>query len=582
MSKIRRCIIHARPRSSKRKIALKIFILAAMISIGAIHFPVTNESYAASCPDLKVIFARGSGAERYTSGHYLAFRSSMEAKLKTSRLTYEIDDLDYPAISIGVADGHLGTLINAYIGGGEAYDFGDSVHAGTKELLRVVNHDKCPNTKYVLGGYSQGAIVLLDALKKIDPSRVIYVATFGDPKIYLPEGAGPVPTACSGKGLSPYRIYVPDCKAYKGILGARNPYTVSGYENKIGTWCNKYDILCSSYSSVKSHTSYAEDGIYEDASRFIFSKIAKAYNFKNQYTSPHDTAILIDSTGSMGGLISKYKNEALRLAEKTLNTGGRVALYDYRDVGEGYVPVEHCNFETCNLTTFQSGLDSITPEDGGDTPESVLSASFHVMKSLKWKFGSTKSLVILTDASYHSPDLDGTTFYDVVKLSKQIDPVNFYIITTSDSTSTYQSLADETGGAVASTVDDLSILTDTIMGRYDSLPRVEEFEDDGSSIPTLKITSIEEVSDAAAKISFTTDGARTIVIINDAIMGAVEGNSLTIGGLDYSRKNVISLVPLSADRRGDPVTADLNTDLGRTDPDPTSTIIPKAPNTGKR
>ena len=96
-----------------------------------------------------------------------------------------------------------------------------------------------------------------------------YAATFGDPKIYLPEGEGIIPAACKNENLSDYRMYVPDCQAYKGMLGAVEPYRPEALAGKVGTWCNRYDILCSSYFSIKSHTSYAEDGLYEDASRYI-------------------------------------------------------------------------------------------------------------------------------------------------------------------------------------------------------------------------------------------------------------------------------------------------------------------------
>ena len=50
-------------------------------------------------------------------------------------------------------------------------------------------------------------------------------------------------------------------------------------------------------------------------------------------------------------------------------------------------------------------------------------------------------------------------------LSKKIDPVNFYIITTPEHYGDYESLAQATDGAVMTLADDLSILTDTIMER---------------------------------------------------------------------------------------------------------------------
>lgn len=591
-------VFKTKPRVRKIKIRYLIFALA--LTAGGIliaNSSPTELAHAEGCPDVKIIFVRGSGGERYNTDHYLAFKSAMENKLNTSSLRYEIDDLDYPAIGVGVDN--LDVTIGAFLGGGEAYAFGDSVKTGVKNLVSAVKTDTCKSTKYVFAGYSQGALVVPTALSQINSDKVIYSALFGDPKIYLPEGFGPVPAACSGKNLSAYRVYVPDCQAFIGLLGARTPYVSAGYDGKIGTWCNRYDIFCSSHYSVSSHTAYATDGIYEDASKLIFSKIAQAFNFKNKYTSPHDTAILIDSTGSMSSLISKYRNEALRLAEKTLNAGGRVALYDYRDLADPYEPVEGCNFETCTLETFAAALDAITIEGGGDDPESLLSASFQVMKKLNWRFGATKSLVILTDAGFHSPDLDGTTFYNVKKLSQQIDPVNFYVLTPEYNFEEYQPLAEATGGAVISATDEIELeaSTDTILERFDSLPQVEEEdEDEQAPLPTLKINSVENLSDTSSKISFTTDSIKTMVILNDAILGITADTEITLTDLDRSAVNTLTLVPLSDSRRGEPVTVNLNDGISD---DQTSNnqdlsgygqaanlspagIVPRAPKTGRK
>ncbi|MBO4812608.1 cutinase family protein [Candidatus Saccharibacteria bacterium] len=578
--------IHAPLPVRARKICYTIILLAFIF----LFFlkPAATPTYAASsCPDLKIIFARGSGGERYNNGEYQAFESSLEAKLSTSSLSYAFDDLDYPAVSVGIGDGHFGTMLGAYISGGDSYEFGESVKEGTKKLHKIINSSTCPNTKYVIAGYSQGALVVLKDLAEINPDKLIYAATFGDPKIYLPEGAGLLPAACRGDNLSEYRAYVPDCRAYKGLLGGRDPYVASGFQGKIGAWCNKADIFCSSHFSIEAHTHYVEDGLYEDASRLIFSKIAAEFGFKNQYTSPHDTAILIDSTGSMRDLIDEYKAEALRLAEKTINSGGRVALYDYRDLKDPYQPVERCSFKTCDMETFKAGLDQIQVDGGGDTKESLLSASLHVMKSLDWQLGSTKSLVILTDAGYHSPDCDGTTFYDVKTLSKQIDPVNFYIITTPKNLSSYQSLADATDGAVISSVDDLSLLTDNIIKRFDSLPRVEEdLTDPGETALHLEITNSTILPDNSIRVGFVSDAPYTLVVLNDVLLGMADRADFTITGLDLNRDNNLILVPFDGTMRGDSVSVELNTGYGGTTSPESSYVVtpvaPKAPNTGRR
>lgn len=569
------------------KIKIKYLVVAlALVGSALPRLSVQAES----CPDVRIIFARGSGGERWADQNYLEYKNTIESKLVTTDLNYEFVDLDYPAVGVG-AD-NLSVTVGALFGAGDAYEFGDSVNAGVKNLAKMVNSANCPGTKYVVGGYSQGAMVVSKALGSLNADRIIYAATFGDPKIYLPEGKGLMPAACRGENLSDYRMYVPDCQAYKGLLGSYIPYEPEVLAGKVGTWCNRRDIFCSSRLSISDHVGYVADNLYEDASRVIFDKITKTFGIENKVSSPHDTAFLIDSTGSMKSMIDSYKAEALRLATETLSSGGRVALYDYRDLDDPYTPVEHCNFETCTLEVFENELATIRADGGGDTPESLLSASFHTMQSLNWKYGATKSLVVLTDANFLSPDRDGMTFDEVVQLSKTIDPVNFYIITKSAYGSYYEELADRTDGLVVTNFDELSLLTDYIIERYDTLPKVEESEP--LVQPGLEIKEVTAVDDGV-RIKFETDGTRTLAALNDMVLGITEENEITISGLDIATENILRLVPLGDDVRGESVEVDLAGYGGiieRNDNTNSSgitvvlngaeIILPKAPNTGKR
>ncbi|MBR2840133.1 cutinase family protein [Candidatus Saccharibacteria bacterium] len=577
---------------AKYKKTLQWLVVGALMTMGAtVNLLPFNSVQAAGCPDVRIVFARGSGGERWNTDDYLTFRATIESKLATTSLSYEFIDLDYPAVGIG----DISILAGAYFGAGEAYEFGASVKAGVQNLIDLVNNGSCTNTKYVLGGYSQGAMTVSGSLGSLNADKIIYAATFGDPKLYLPEGAGIIPAACKGENLSDYRMYVPDCQAYKGMLGAYIPYEPLVYAGKVGTWCNKRDIFCSSKhwdlgAGISDHVAYVSSDLYEDASRVIFDKICKGLGIKNSISSPHDTAILIDSTGSMSGLIAKYKEEALRLAEKTLASGGRVALYDYRDYQEGYRAVQRCAFESCTLDKFAEGVAAIEIDGGGDEPESLLASSLQVMQELNWKQGSTKSIVVLTDAGYHEPDFDigRTTRLDVVRLSKQIDPVNFYIITKPEVAGSYAELALETGGRVVTTVDDLTELTEYIMERYDSLPRVEEMAVAETELPGLEVRSVM-ISDDKAKVEFTTTGARVLVVLNDALLGMVEveGDTgiVTIGELDLAVSNTLLLVPLNEDVRGEGVEVMLNGNRGDTEvvsgSELATPLVPKAPNTGR-
>ena len=560
----------------KRKGNLKYFWLASIMLLVNIKEEILlNLKLYINCPDLKIIFARGSGEKRWEDQSYLEFKSELEAKLELTHLNYEFLDLDYPAIDIA----NIWTLLTAFVGRGEAYDFGASVDSGIKSLMREINDSSCKNTKFVIGGYSQGAMVVSKAVQYLRADRLIFAATFGDPKIYLPEGFGAMPDACRGANLSNYRIYVPDCRAYEGILGSYRPYQPETLIDKMGTWCNHTDILCSSHFSIKSHTSYVSDGLYADASKLIFDKVTKAFGIENNFVSLHDTAILIDSTGSMSSLIDKYKKEALNLAKQTLENGGRVALYDYRDIKDEYEPKERCNFDTCNLETFKKGLNEISTDGGGDTSESLLSAGMKIMKKLNWNRGSTKSVVVLTDADYHNPDLDGTTFDDVVALSKKIDPVNFYFVVPSSITSKYAALAAATDGDVIASTSDLSALTYAIINRYDSLPRVEDFDVDDEVLPEITNSHLEKLSESSVKIAWTTTGTQTMIALNDYILGVTDGNEITINDLDSTINNMVMLIPLNESRRGKSVTLSTANNTGCGD---LEIAVPKAPNAGKR
>ncbi len=552
---------------------LQTWVVAGILTISSIGVMQQRPVRAESCPDLKIIFARGSGGERWANNDYLEFKNNIEEKLSTVNLNYEFVDLDYPAVGVGLDN--LTVALGAFFGAGEAYEFGDSVKTGINNLVSIVNNG-CTHTKYILGGYSQGAMVVSKALSELKSERIIYAATFGDPKIYLPEGAGLMPAACSGRNLSDYRMYVPDCFAYKGLLGAYIPYEPGGFVGKLGTWCNKKDIFCSSQFNITNHVNYVSDGLYEDASRTIFNKITDYYGLENHVTSPHDTAFLIDSSGSMSGLIEQYRTEALRLAAETLENGGRVALYDYRDLDDPYEPVAHCDFETCTLEIFQNELDNIVTNGGGDEAESLLSSSFKVMKSLNWKVGSTKSLVVLTDGGYLAPDRDGVTTKDVIALSKSIDPVNIYVITTYPASGQFLSITEPTGGKTIVNFNELSLLTDYIMERYDSLPRVEE-SNEAIEKPVLNYVENEQVSETEVRIIFRNTGDRTLVIFNEKILGITSETEITIG--EIYGENTITLVPLKNDVRGESMTMNVAGPEGYGLAD--EIFIPKTPNTGK-
>ena len=103
----------------------------------------------------------------------------MAKAAKRQGYSYRVMDLDYPAISVA----NPANAIGAKIGAGKAFAFGRSVDVGVKNLESYYSSTakNCPATKWVLGGYSQGAIVIARAVRGFDAAKVVYVGLFGDP-----------------------------------------------------------------------------------------------------------------------------------------------------------------------------------------------------------------------------------------------------------------------------------------------------------------------------------------------------------------------------------------------------------------
>lgn len=138
-----------RIRRRKSRIKVRFLMLAGLLIASGLGATAVETVEAESCLDLKIIFARGSGGERWNDQNYLEFKARIEEKLPTAGLSYEFLDLDYPAVGVG-AD-NLDVAIGAFFGAGDAYEFGNSVDTGVQELTKIVNYG-CAKTKYVIGG----------------------------------------------------------------------------------------------------------------------------------------------------------------------------------------------------------------------------------------------------------------------------------------------------------------------------------------------------------------------------------------------------------------------------------------------
>ena len=274
------------------------------LSLRSLSLATHAASATQPCVDYLVVFARGSGEELHTNIDHQAFSKAMSEifhKLPQHSYRYyqlgESNSFGQPYPAIGIEDPKV--ISGAILSGGKAYAFGRSVKAGINELTNLYQRvtKTCPNTQFILSGYSQGAMVITYAIRHLNPDKIIYVANFGDPKLYLPEGKGIMPDACKSLNLSPYRQNIPDCYVEHGLLGGLDPYVYTKYRQKVGAWCNIADFICGStfdpfglsdptqnsknniFANIfNGHVSYSRRGAYQEAAQVIYQKITQRSN----------------------------------------------------------------------------------------------------------------------------------------------------------------------------------------------------------------------------------------------------------------------------------------------------------------
>ncbi|PSR75846.1 cutinase-domain-containing protein [Coniella lustricola] len=149
-----------------------IFLLAALSNAS----PLPESSARSSCTTYTLLFARGT-TETGTLGTVVGpgLETSVQSALGTSQVT--VQGVTYAADVAGITS--------------EATGSGPGSVAMAQDAATALS--SCPNTKLILTGYSQGAIVVHNTATKLKASgqvsSVVAAVTFGDPyKTVLPAG----------------------------------------------------------------------------------------------------------------------------------------------------------------------------------------------------------------------------------------------------------------------------------------------------------------------------------------------------------------------------------------------------------
>ena len=212
-----------------------IAAVAATAALGTIATPIAipSASAAPDCPDIEVVFARGTDEPAGIGNVGKAFVDTLRPMVKGSTIgTYAVQ---YPA----------------------SWDFMKAAAGATDMSKRVqATAARCPKTKIVMGGYSQGAAVV-DVVATSPIAGLGYSAPL--PAAVVPRVASVVvfgnPSARLGQPLTRMS---PD-------FGART-----------ADLCNTNDPICSLGRDWNAHITYPKSGLIKLAAQWVTRHVQPA------------------------------------------------------------------------------------------------------------------------------------------------------------------------------------------------------------------------------------------------------------------------------------------------------------------
>jgi hypothetical protein len=192
---------------------------------------------AQPCPDVEVLFARGTTEEPGVGPTGQAFVDALRAQVGPKSMdVYPVDypaTTDFPTALIGISDA------SAKIQSTEA---------------------SCPNTNIVLGGFSQGAAVMGFVTANVIPDGA-------------PEGApNPMPQDVANRVAAVALFGKPNDRFMRAIS---QPDVEVGpaYAAKAIELCVPDDFVCSSGRDFNAHMQYVETGMVDQAATFAAGRV---------------------------------------------------------------------------------------------------------------------------------------------------------------------------------------------------------------------------------------------------------------------------------------------------------------------
>ncbi|MCE0538064.1 cutinase family protein [Kineosporia rhizophila] len=222
--------------------------------------PTSSNTPTMECNDYLIVTVRGTG-EPLDGSNLLGPVAEQIAAAHPGRTRHY--DVPYPASAESLSTAP-----------GDAY-FGESADDGVRLVLNELNSaaEQCPQQRSVVMGFSQGALVVGDAL--ISPDRrdagqdeaeldsraaenVAAAVVYGDPRFV---------------GSEPFNAGTYD-RSVNGMLRPRSAGDLDAFADRLRSYCVAHDFVCQSGGQFDPHISYFTNGMRDEGAQFVLARLS--------------------------------------------------------------------------------------------------------------------------------------------------------------------------------------------------------------------------------------------------------------------------------------------------------------------
>ncbi|OBA78814.1 cutinase [Mycobacterium sp. 1164966.3] len=214
-------------------------LTAAGVGTAVLWAPAVPHASAQSCPDVEVVFARGTGEAPGVGPTGQAFVNNLRSRIGARSM--DVYAVNYPA--------------------SDQWDTGiDGIRDAGAHVVNMAG--SCPQTHMVLGGYSQGAAVMGFVTSNSVPDGV-------DPAT-VPK---PMDPSVANHVAAVVLFGMPNVRAMN-FLGEPPVVIGPAYASKTIKVCAVEDPVCSDGMNFSAHSTYADDAsVIDQGAAFAASRL---------------------------------------------------------------------------------------------------------------------------------------------------------------------------------------------------------------------------------------------------------------------------------------------------------------------